>query len=93
MLCFDLTKKTTFENLSKWMQEIKKYGDDGVSIVLVGNKKDIGAPEVTPGDIEHFIKENSLDYFETSAKDGTGVESAFLKLAAKTKEACSEEAN
>jgi len=93
MLCFDLTKKTTFENLSKWMQEIKKYGDDGVSIVLVGNKKDLGVAEVTSNDIEQFIRENHLEYFETSAKDGSGVEDAFLKLATKTKEACSEEAN
>ncbi len=41
MLVFDLKVKKTLENLEQfWLEEIKKYGEKDVQIVIVGNKAD-----------------------------------------------------
>uniref|UniRef100_A0A6B2LMB9 Uncharacterized protein n=1 Tax=Arcella intermedia TaxID=1963864 RepID=A0A6B2LMB9_9EUKA len=95
MLCYDVTKRQTFDNIPKWMQEIQKYGDIGVAIVLVGNKTDLdpSTREVSIEEGEKMAKDFNTDYIEASAKTGAGVEEAFKKLAIKTKEVCSEESN
>eukprot|EP01123_Difflugia_compressa_P013845 TRINITY_DN6697_c0_g1_i1.p1 TRINITY_DN6697_c0_g1~~TRINITY_DN6697_c0_g1_i1.p1 ORF type:complete len:202 (-),score=54.46 TRINITY_DN6697_c0_g1_i1:250-855(-) len=86
MLCFDLTKRSTFENLTKWKQEIERYGEDGVAIVVVGNKCDLKETQVTKEEAERFAQEWGFGYFQTSAKDGTGVDDAFAHLASQTKD-------
>ena len=45
MLVFDLKVKKTFENVEEyWMEEIKKYSENQVQIVVVGNKADCDDP-------------------------------------------------
>ncbi len=41
LLVYDITKKETFENINKWVPELKQNGDKDVTIVLVGNKIDL----------------------------------------------------
>ena len=40
---FDLTRRETFDNLEKWVNEVKHYstrGLESVKMILVGNKQD-----------------------------------------------------
>jgi len=41
LLVYDITNKKTFENISKWVPELKNSGDKDVTIILVGNKIDL----------------------------------------------------
>ncbi len=41
LLVFDLTKKTSFENVDKWIVDLKTNGDEQISIILIGNKSDL----------------------------------------------------
>ena len=80
---FDLTRKKTFENITKWKGEIEKVVGD-FSSVLVGNKLDLINHEnkvIKKQEAENLKKTvGGCAYFETSAKIGTGVEEFFLKL-------------
>jgi Ras-related protein Rab-2A len=40
-LVYDITRKETFENITKWLEEIKSYANENTLLVLVGNKTDI----------------------------------------------------
>ena len=38
---YDVTNKTSFDNVKRWMTEIDKYAREGVNKLLVGNKCDL----------------------------------------------------
>ena len=40
-LIYDVTKKSTFENLNSWIEELNKFQSEKVHIVLVANKIDL----------------------------------------------------
>ena len=38
---YDITRKTTYDNIDKWIGELKTNGSEDVLIMLVGNKSDL----------------------------------------------------
>ena len=80
LLIFDLCNRNSFLNLKKWLNEISEIAPKEVSIVLVGNKVDMKR-EVSLDEINQFVSDNLLTYFEISAKNGINVDFAFEKLA------------
>jgi small GTP-binding protein len=79
----DLTRRSSFENLPNWQEEVQKVIGKKTSI-LVGNKLDLaedGQREVAKSDGEAFKEElGSLSYYETSAKEGLNVEKIFKEI-------------
>ena len=83
---FDLTYQNSFENVTRWLTQLKKHSGDNVSIILIGNKSDlIYERVVTEEMIRDLQKELQIPYIEVSAKDGTNVKGAFLQLAREVK--------
>ena len=41
LLVYDITRKETFESVDKWIPDLKKNGDEQVTIMLIGNKCDL----------------------------------------------------
>ena len=41
LLVYDITRRDTFQNLVRWMEEMLEHAYQRMTIVLVGNKKDI----------------------------------------------------
>lgn len=41
LVVYDLTKPQTFQNLDKWLDELKDHAESSVRIMLVGNKTDL----------------------------------------------------
>ena len=41
MIVYDITKYKSFEGVEKWYEELKQYADDGIKVMLVGNKTDL----------------------------------------------------
>ena len=54
--------------------------------MLIGNKSDIPEREISKEEAMKYAQEKGMLYFETSAKQGTNVEEAFLALTAKVHE-------
>ena len=81
---FDLTRRSSFQNIPDWKEEVEKVIMQGKPSVLVGNKIDLareGNREVGETDGEALKGEiNAKTYYETSAKEGDGVESIFKDL-------------
>lgn len=47
LLVFDITRRSTFENATSWLQDLRQIAEDGVVVVLVGNKRDLVSGNVT----------------------------------------------
>ncbi|CAL5377388.1 unnamed protein product [Camellia sinensis] len=41
LLVYDVTKPTTFENVSRWLKELRDHADANIVIMLIGNKTDL----------------------------------------------------
>jgi small GTP-binding protein len=81
MLVFDLTSKSSFDSILNWIEDIENGAEKGIPIVLVGNKSDLVDREVSKEEAEELASKKGMEYFETSALDGSGIDNAFLKLA------------
>ena len=83
ILVYSIDKRTSFENLEIWLNEIKEKGNPDVKIFLVGNKNDlIENREVSTEEGEKFYEAHQLDFFiETSAKTGLNAEELFKRVA------------
>ena len=80
VLVFDVTRRYTFENIDEWLQEIKDNFNEPI-IILFGNKVDRENREVSREEIEQYMKQKNLVYFETSAKTGQGIDEGFSYIA------------
>ena len=134
LLVFDITRRATFVAATSWLGDLRQIAEDGIVVVLVGNKSDLtdvddggggggggagsaqggascgfqgstnkqrdhdpSAParpgasaekgpgatrQVTAAEAEEWCRANGvMQYVETSAKSGAGVERAFLEVA------------
>ncbi|XP_004301753.1 PREDICTED: ras-related protein RABB1b-like [Fragaria vesca subsp. vesca] len=84
LLVFDVTRRETFNNLTKWLHDAREYADRNLTIMLIGNKCDLGSKRVVQTEEgEQFAEQNGLLYLETSTRTGGNVEEAFTKTTEK----------
>ena len=84
ILVYDITSRKSFENLDKWLDEVKAYGGVNMEIALVGNKNDlVEQREVKIEEGIIFSKKNNLFFYETSAlkNEDLKVEEMFNEMA------------
>ena len=88
IVVYDATKEKTFDNVSYWIEEVKKYLSPEATIMLVGSKCELTEEKVVDyRTAKDFADERGIMLMEVSAKGGTNVELAFLTLVAKIREA------
>ncbi|KOB62733.1 hypothetical protein PFHG_04506, partial [Plasmodium falciparum HB3] len=81
LLVYDITKKNSFENIEKWLKELRDNADSNIVILLVGNKSDLKHLRViNDNDATQYAKKEKLAFIETSALEATNVELAFHQL-------------
>lgn len=81
LLVYDITKKESFDNVERWLKELKDHADSNIVIMLVGNKRDLQhLKAVSTEEGSTFAEAHSLSFIETSALDATNVESAFRTI-------------
>ncbi|XP_061343666.1 ras-related protein RABA6b-like isoform X2 [Gastrolobium bilobum] len=84
MLVYDITKRTTFMNVRKWLHELREFGGEDMVVILVGNKTDLGqSREVEKEEGKGFSEKEGLCFMETSALQNLNVEEAFLQMITK----------
>jgi len=87
LLVFDISRRPTFTHVTDWLNDLRQIAEPDIVVVLVGNKSDLAVGdenkrEVTKEEAEEWAKKNGvLEYVETSAKSGEGVEMAFGRVA------------
>ena len=81
LLVYDISKSLTFENVERWLKELRDHADANIVIMLVGNKSDLRHVRAVDAEVAiSFAEHNTLGFMETSALDSTHVEEAFTKI-------------
>ncbi|KAL1923905.1 uncharacterized protein VTP21DRAFT_6940 [Calcarisporiella thermophila] len=80
LLVYDITKHSTFENVTRWLKELRDHADSNIVIMLVGNKSDLRHLRAVPTEeAKQYATDNGLSFIETSALDASNVELAFQR--------------
>ena len=86
IVVYDVTDQESFNNVKQWLQEIDRYACENVNKLLVGNKSDLTTKKVVDfTTAKEFTDGLEIPFLETSAKNATNVEQAFLTMAAEIK--------
>ncbi|CAM6127153.1 unnamed protein product [Calypogeia fissa] len=81
LLVYDITRHITFENIERWLKELKDHTDANIVVMLVGNKSDLRhLRAVSAEDGQAFSEKEGLFFMETSALVATNVENAFKQI-------------
>lgn len=83
LLVYDIAKHLTYENVERWLKELRDHAgtDQNIVVMLVGNKSDLRHLRAVPTDeAKAFAEKNNLSFIETSALDSTNVETAFQNI-------------
>ena len=81
LLVYDIAKHLTYENVERWLRELRDHADANIVIMLVGNKSDLRHLRAVPTEeAKSFAESNQLSFIETSALDSTNVETAFHNI-------------
>jgi Ras-related protein Rab-1A len=86
IVVFDITDQVSFNNVKQWLQEIDRYACENVNKLLVGNKCDLTNKRVVEyNTAKEYADSLGIPFLETSAKNSTNVEQAFLTMASEIK--------
>uniref|UniRef100_A0A7S0ZUY4 Uncharacterized protein n=1 Tax=Noctiluca scintillans TaxID=2966 RepID=A0A7S0ZUY4_NOCSC len=81
LLVYDISKRSTFDSLERWLQELRDHADPNIVIMLVGNKSDLKhLRATTQEETLAFAERHGIACIETSALESTNVEAAFMRL-------------
>lgn len=71
----------SFENVERWLKELRDHADSNIVIMLVGNKSDLRhLRSVNTEDAQAYCEKEGLSFIETSALESTNVEKAFHQI-------------
>ncbi|XP_039060022.1 ras-related protein RABA1f-like [Hibiscus syriacus] len=83
LLVYDVTRRVTFENVQRWLKELRDHTDPNIVIMLVGNKADLRhLRAVEVDDAKAFAERENTFFMETSALEALNVEKAFTEVLA-----------
>ena len=81
LIVYDITQKDSFENINKWMSEVRDKSTKDLKILIVGNKTDlVDERQVSTEEALSKAKELESPVMEASALDGNNVKAAFYDL-------------
>ncbi|XP_031113836.1 ras-related protein RIC1-like [Ipomoea triloba] len=81
IVVYDVTDEDSYNNIKEWLNEINRYASETVNKLLVGNKCDLASKRaVSYETAKAFADEIGIPFMETSAKDATNVEQAFMAM-------------
>uniref|UniRef100_A0A8C9WH42 RAB41, member RAS onco family n=1 Tax=Scleropages formosus TaxID=113540 RepID=A0A8C9WH42_SCLFO len=83
VVVYDITNLNSFQQTSKWIDDVRTERGSDVIIMLVGNKTDLADKrQITAEEGEQRAKELNVMFIETSAKTGYNVKQLFRRVAA-----------
>ncbi|KAK4285902.1 hypothetical protein QN277_002532 [Acacia crassicarpa] len=81
LVVYDITRHVTFENVERWLKELRDHTDTNVVVMLVGNKADLRhLRAVSTEDAKSFAEQENTFFMETSALESMNVEDAFTEV-------------
>ncbi|XP_026425928.1 ras-related protein Rab2BV [Papaver somniferum] len=81
LLVYDTTKRQTFDNVQRWLRELRDHADSNIVILLAGNKSDLKhLRAVNEEDAQVLAEKEGLSFLETSALEALNIEKAFQTI-------------
>jgi len=81
LLIYDVTKKSSFDNIDEWIGEISRFANTHAKVILLANKADeIFRRAVTTQQGLAKAAEYNISFLEVSAESGMNVDNAFGHL-------------
>lgn len=83
LFVYDVTRSETYKDVkSKWLKDLKEFGNKNAAYLLIGNKNDLTEEKTvsTQEGEKLAINMKATEFIETSAKKGDNVEKAFKNL-------------
>ena len=78
---YDITNKNTFKNLKDWVRD-SEVNDSGFKRIILGNKFDLqNKRQVNFQEAKEWADKKQIEIMEVSAKLGTNVNKAIMRLA------------
>ncbi|SPQ98958.1 unnamed protein product (mitochondrion) [Plasmodiophora brassicae] len=82
ILVYDVTSSGSFDHVEEWLLEVNRHASASTIKLLIGNKADlVDQKQVTEETAKKFADKLGITLLETSAKNSTNVEAAFLTMA------------
>ena len=83
IVVYSIDTEDSFNNIEKWLNDIKTQSNPDIKIFLIGNKADLeDKRRLTKEQGEQLCRDHKLAYFmETSAKTGFNVQNVFIEVA------------
>jgi Ras-related protein Rab-11A len=81
LLVYDITREPTFENIERWINEIKEKVRGSLKMMIIGNKLDLtDQRQVDINNALEKAKKLNVPLMETSALDSTNIQKAFEQI-------------
>ena len=82
-ILYSITDRKSFEDIEKWVKELRTNCSPDIKIILIGNKNDLEEYRIiSKSEGENLCKKFGFEYFiETSAKTGNNAKEIFVKSA------------
>ncbi|KAG6483772.1 ras-related protein RABA5d-like [Zingiber officinale] len=78
LLVYDISRRSSFDSIARWLDELNTHSDTTIMRMLVGNKCDLETlREVSIEEGKALAEAEGLFFIETSALDSTNVKTAF----------------
>ena len=91
LLAYDCTDRQSFQSVQHWSKQVQTHTSPTILKVLISTKSDRPCREVSTEEGQTLAASLDMTFFETSARDGTNVEAAFLYIAGRVKAARDKE--
>jgi Ras-related protein Rab-1A len=78
---YDVTDRTSFTHVEKWMKDTRHHAHTNLSLLLVGKKIDLPRPrQVSQQTVQAYGDDHRIAHIETSAETGMNIDAAFITI-------------
>ena len=89
---YDITRRSSFESIEKWVNDLTSTADKNVTIVIIGNKSDLeDHRQITKEEGQEKANKLQVAFLETSAFSGENLDKAFEMIVNEIYKKCHEE--
>ena len=80
-IVYDITSRKSFDNVDKWIEEIKEKIPNYIKLLVIWNKIDLDEQRViSTGEAKYRYKDMDIPVIETLALNDTNLDDAFINM-------------